>query len=232
MSGQIEADTVDPLADETVAAFLEQDPDFFNRHPELSERILVPHECGGAVSLITHQVNTLREQNRRLGRRLDDLVNVARDNDRLADRLHRLTLDLMDSADLDAVLQALKEGLRQHFDADMVSVRLFAADDVYTGHQDFVASADKALKQFQRFIEEQRPVCGTLPVAQADFLFGDSARKAASAALIPVADQRLIGLIAIGSFSAERFNPSQGTVFLSQLGQIVGRALRPHLGGR
>ena len=64
---------------DAVAAFLEQHPDFFKRHPELSERIRVPHECGDAVSLITYQVQLLREQNRRLGKRLEDLVRVARD---------------------------------------------------------------------------------------------------------------------------------------------------------
>ncbi|MEX0732627.1 MAG: DUF484 family protein [Aquisalimonadaceae bacterium] len=229
MTSQNEAGIEEVLPDDAVAAFLEQHPDFFNRHPELSERIRVPHECGDAVSLISYQIQLLREQNRRLGKRLDDLVQVARDNDRLADRLHRLTLDLMDSEDLDAVLHTLKEGLRRHFDADMVAVRLLDADNQHKAHEDFVAADHDALDHFQRVLGDERPVCGKLPAEQAAFLFGDSARKVASAALIPISDQHVMGMLAIGSYTPDRFHPSQGTVFLRQLGQVAGRALRPHL---
>lgn len=231
MSSQNEAGLEEVLSDDAVAAFLEQHPEFFNRHPELSERIRVPHECGEAVSLITYQVQVLREQNRRLGRRLDDLVQVARDNDRLAERLHQLTLELMECNDLDTVLHGLKDGLHRHFTADLVAVRLFDADGTHAGHPDFVARGHDELQHFRRFLEDERPVCGSLPVEQAHFLFGDSARKAASAALVPVADQHLQGMLAIGSYTPERFYPSQGTVFLRQLGKLAGRALRPYLAG-
>lgn len=230
MTGQNEAGIEEILPDDAVAAFLEQHPDFFNRHPELSERIRVPHECGAAVSLITYQVQVLREQNRSLGKRLDDLVQVARDNDRLADRLHNLTLDLMDSEDLDAVLHTLKDGLRRHFEADLVALRLFDPGHLRKQHQEFVVRSHKALGHFQRFFEDDRPICGRLGPEQTSFLFGDSARKVASAALVPVSDQHLLGLLAIGSYAPNRFQPSQGTVFLRQLGQLAGRALRPHLG--
>lgn len=228
-SSRNEADLMDALPDETVASYLENHPDFFIRHPELSERIRIPHECGDAVSLLNYQVERLRERNRWLERRLHELVQVARENDRLAERLHRLTLDLMDSGDLDSVLHTLKEGLRGNFDADMVAVRLFDSGRLRDSHEEFIATGDAALAHFRRFIEDERPVCGNLPSEQADLLFGDSARKVASAALIPVADQRIMGLLAIGSYVRDRFHPSQGTVFLRQLGQVAGRALRPHL---
>lgn len=229
MSTQHEADLEQDTPEEGVASYLEQHPDFFARHPELVTQLRIPHECGEAVSLITHQVQVLREQNRKYARRLDELVRVARDNDRLSERLHRLTLDLLDSSDLDAVLGALKDGLREHFAADMVAVRLFDSDKLQVEHQDFVTPEDSSLAHFRRFLQEEKPVCGTLATEQITFLFDESAAKVASAALIPVCDRKVMGLLAIGSYQADRFHASQGTVFLRQLGQLAGRALRPHL---
>ncbi len=229
MSTQHEADLEQASPEDSVVSYLEQHPDFFVRHPDLVTQLRIPHECGEAVSLITHQVQVLRDRNRQYTRRLDELVRVARDNDRLSERLHRLTLDLLDSGDLDGVLQALKDGLREHFDADMVSVRLFDRDKLQAEHQDFVAPEDSNLSHFRRFLGEERPICGTLAAEQIQFLFGDSATKVASAALIPVCDRQVMGLLAIGSYQPDRFHVSQGTVFLRQLGQLAGRALRPHL---
>ncbi|MCK8515289.1 DUF484 family protein [Methylonatrum kenyense] len=229
MSTQHETELEQDPPEDGVARYLEQNPDFFVRHPDLVTQLRIPHECGEAVSLISHQVQVLREQNRKSARRLDELVRVARDNDRLSERLHRLTLDLLDSSDLDAVLHALKDGLREHFSADMVAVRLFDSSKLQAKHQDFIAPEDSSLSHFRRFLQDEKPVCGRLASEQIAFLFGDSAAKVASAALIPVSDRSAMGLLAIGSYQADRFHASQGTVFLRQLGQLAGRALRPHL---
>src|SRR4030065_1349468 len=76
--------------EEAVARYLEDHPDYFQRHPETLARILLTHETGGkAVSLIERQVQVLREQNQALQRQLRDLVNNARENDVLGARLHR-----------------------------------------------------------------------------------------------------------------------------------------------
>ena len=62
-------------------------------------------------------------------------------------------------------------------------------------------------------------------------LFGETAPRIASGALMPVIDHGMIGILAIGSFQADRFHASQGTVFLKQLGELTGRAMRRHLAG-
>ena len=81
----------------------------------------------------------LRDENRLLKRRLDELLQVARDNDRLAERLHALTLELMDSRDLESYLEGLKAGLRAQFQADAVALRMFDAEGGYPGHPDFLS---------------------------------------------------------------------------------------------
>lgn len=228
MSTQHQQDATEPLRDKAVAAFLLENPDFFIRNQKLVRDMRVPHNVDGSVSLIEHQVRVLRDENRQLRRRLDELLIVARDNDRLADRLHRLTLDLMSCADLDTVIHCLKDSLRNEFKADAVALRLFHTEgDAYT--MDFITRNDDRLLPFVHFLREKRPVCGPPKPEQTEMLFGDTARHIGSVALIPVLEGQTYGFLAIASFQPERFHPGQGTVFLRQLGTAVARAVRPYL---
>ena len=70
--------------------YLRAHPDFFERHPEALAAIDIPHPTGDAVSLIERQVRTLRAQSNNYRGQLESLVSVARENDGLAKRLHRL----------------------------------------------------------------------------------------------------------------------------------------------
>ncbi|MFV8834966.1 DUF484 family protein [Aquisalimonas sp.] len=226
MTSQNSAGLDDTLPEEAVSAYLEENPDFFARHPALVTRLRIPHECGDATSLITYQVARLRDENKQLKRRLDDLLQVARDNDRLADQLHRLTLELMDSQDLDGLLQTLKDGLRHQFQSDLVAIALLPTQGE-AGGQDVLSPDDQAV--FGDFIKAAKPRLGRLDPAQAALLFGDAADRLGSAAIVPISDNHHVsGILAVGSFEPDRFNPSQGTVFLRQLGQLAGRALRPY----
>ncbi|MCC5859195.1 MAG: DUF484 family protein [Ectothiorhodospiraceae bacterium] len=231
MSTQQKIGFQEPPTDESVAAFLEQDPAFFQRHPELVERLQVPHACGDAVSLVEHQVSRLQKQNRQLRARLDELLDVARENDRLFERMHRLTLELLHPHDLDGMLQALKDGLRNQFHADFVALRLIvtASEQHHGGQAELVPDDDPALEQFSRFLREGRPECGQLDAAQLQFLFGRSATRVASTALVRLRHPSLNGMLAIGSLDPERFQPSQGTVFLRQLADLAAFSLAPHL---
>jgi uncharacterized protein YigA (DUF484 family) len=89
---------------------------------------------------------------------------------------------------------------------------------------------DETLEQlFSRFFRQNKPLCGALSEAQASFLFADAATDIASAALVPVCDNECFGLLAIGSYDELRFNPAMGTVFLTYIGEMIGRTLRPYL---
>lgn len=217
----------DALPEQAVADYLAEHPEFFLEHPELVEALRVPHACGSALSLIEYQVRVLREQNRELRDKLHELLAVARDNDRVADRLHRLTLELMAADSLDAVTLALKDGLRSGFAADAVRLCLFHQSAA--GHSDFVAAVAPQAEHLRGLLARGEPICGRLAGDQLQFLFGDSAPAIGSTALIPVREDQELGLLAIGSYQAERFHRNQGTVFLSRLGNLTARALDLHL---
>ncbi len=205
-----------------VAAYLLAHPDFLDTHPEVFAALDVPHDNGGVVSLVHRQIATLRGQSDKYRSQLEELVAVARENDALAARLHRLMLALIEATSRDEVLDTLREQLREQFQADAVELKLFPSLSV----KQQAEQGDSGPALFEDFIAKRRPSCGALPPSQLDFLFGDRAGDTASVALIPLDAGTEEGLLAIGSRDAERFHPGQAMDFLTRLGEVVSHSLR------
>ncbi|MEO6697535.1 MAG: DUF484 family protein [Gammaproteobacteria bacterium] len=245
------------VSDKEVIEYLQAHPDFFITHTHLLADLVVPHESGGAVSLIERQVAVLRDQNRQVRRELADLVQIARDNDRLNECLQRFALAVMGCATLSEIFNTLYDTLRSDLNADAVALRLFgngATDMVAPGvlppatlvhpctsedaelmNASWVARDAAELEIFRKILEAGKPVCGRLSAAQLHYLFGSQAKDIPSAALLPLhpggqeGSPLGYGMLAIGSHNGERFHPAMGTVFLSHLSALLSRALRPHL---
>ena len=60
-----------------VAEYLSANPDFFSDRDSLLALMTLPHQQGGAVSLVERQVSVLRDRNRSTKNHLDDLLNAA-----------------------------------------------------------------------------------------------------------------------------------------------------------
>jgi hypothetical protein len=229
MTTQASIDTrIDGPTGEQIAAYLEKHPEFFDEHPDLLAGLRLSHSSGKAVSLIERQVQVLREQNDTLKSRLMELVNVARDNDRLNSRIHQMTVDLLQASSLLALLDTLEDHLRNEFKADAFALRLVGLGETLqreTGVEALLIDAgSKAL--FPTSLCDGKPQCGRLKRQQLEFLFGDQARDIESAAVIPLGDHGRDGLLAIGSREINRFNPCMGTLFLSHLGELLVVLLR------
>ncbi|MEA5444978.1 DUF484 family protein [Gammaproteobacteria bacterium AB-CW1] len=216
-------------ADEaSVIDYLNSQPDFFDRHPELVSRLRVPHHSGEAVSLVEKQVAVLRQQNRQLERRLVDLVDVARSNDSLIDRMHQLALALVTASDRQELVAGLDDVLRNRFDADEVIICLFAdrSDDGGDSPARLVHPEDPGLSAFRNFLRGGRPQLGRLSEAQLAFLFGEKAEgRVGSAALVPLGADASQGMIAIGSRNKDHFSATQGTLFLERMADLVAATL-------
>lgn len=227
---EAEAETP-PLDERAVADYLREHPEFFTRHRRLAAEIEVPHDAGGAISLVSYQLHRLREEKRRLRWRLDELLGVARDNDRVAEQLHRLTLDLLEADGLDDALMAVRDRLRADFLADVVSIRL-VGDSLPDVAVDVLASDDPDVARLPEQFRGGRPAVGRLSAEQIRLAFGEQGGEIRSAAVIPLVDTALRGVIGIGSFDAERFSGDQGTIFLGRLGDLVGCVLGGRLAER
>ena len=203
-----------------ITDYLRAHPDFFDRHPEALAAIDIPHPTGDAVSLIERQVRTLRAQSDNYRGQLESLVSVARENDGLAKRLHRLTLALIETQTFDEVLNTLQDELRDQFQADAVEMKLFASDQL-DAH-----AHEPGPALFRDFIARARPNCGRLDQDKLEYLFGSQAGETGSAALIPLTAPPLAGVLAIGSRDPQRFHEGKRVDFLQRLAEVVSAKLQ------
>ena len=235
-----------PAEEAQVAAFLEADPDFFLRHPELTTRLRLPHGPAGTLSLVEHQMGLLRAQVEGERRLLAQLIARARDNETLAGRLHHLTIQLILAADRPALEAVLRVGLCREFDTEAVSL-IFPGElgplrmgmdrppdrpppgDPIPAQVELPArpqGPDQVQVSAAAQVHAQIPVqCGPLDPVSADALFPTTSRPIQSAALIPLRTPSQEGLLAIGSADPTRFAPDMGTEQLHRLGELVGACL-------
>lgn len=215
-----------------VADYLAAHPDFFEDNHALLDELRIPHRTGGAVSLIERQVATLRQKNLNLECKLRDLVDIARSNDQLADKVHAMATALMAARTRASVVEVAEEMLRGSFKADLAVLVLFEVStgefDNYIVHGRFlrvVERSDPALNPFKTFLSGSEPRCGKIRDSQRRFLFEDDADDIGSAALVPLGDNSAAGFLAIGSRDAEHFHPGNSMDFLARLGDMLGCAL-------
>ncbi len=220
------------VSEQDVISFLEQNPDFFNDYPQILADVRLHHDSGKAVSLIERQVAVLRDQKKKLKRQLQELVDIARENDELDKRVHQLTLRLMECKQARGVLSTVRDYLVRDFAADAVTVRLRPISGIPASGplEEFVTATDRDFESFEKFILDGVPLCGRFKQEQSTYLFAERSESIGSAALVPLRDASVFGLLAIGAQDAQRFHAGQGTVFLTQLGEIVSRALRARIG--
>jgi hypothetical protein len=230
-SQQTQPDSL-PLEEKTIADYLRNNPEFFQNNASLLATLEIPHACGPAVSLVEHQVKVLRDQNRQLKRKLMDLVHVARDNNRLNERMHQLTLGLINTNSLVTLLDTLREHLQGEFNADTVTLRIADIPEAQAREcgVDIYDPAGPELANFESFLKSFRPQCGRFKPEQLQYLFGDQAEAIESVALVPLGNKCNYGLLAIGSQDASRFHPGMGTLFLTHLGELMGLLLAQYPG--
>lgn len=215
------ADSAAPnLEAEAVIAFLLQHPDFFAEHDELLVSMRIPHQRGDTVSLVERQLKLLRERNIEMRHRLSQLMDVARDNDRLFEKTRRLNLALMDAGSLDELVIAAEDSLRQEFQVPFVSLILFSDNPTAVGRWVSSAEAQKAIGG----LIGEKTVCGTLREHELTFLFGaDQSKEVGSAAVVTLNHLGLHGVLAIGSRDPQHYKSSVGTLFLSYIADVLGR---------
>lgn len=232
MTSQARGIKQEGLNDTNVADFLQTHPDFFERNAALLAKLRLPHlrDMGATVSLVERQVEVLRERNQSLERKLKELVDVARSNDTLADRIHRLSQRLIQAHTLLDTINAVETSLREDFDA-MHSVLVLFLEQARTLAPEagqFLRSGnptDADIKTFESLLQSGKPRCGQVRDAQRDYLFGKDSVAIGSVALTPLGPKGELGILAIGASDAERFHPAMSTEFLSRIGELVTYAL-------
>jgi len=218
-------ETQEKLGAHEVAAFLRRHPRFLQQFPDLAISLVVPREEGSAASLASYQLEVLRDKNRELSRRLQELFANAQENERLSVRTHQLTLALMRQNTPADTLRAMAASLAEDFNGDLVRLVVFqpvaGLDD--TEWLQVIAQDDARLQPFRDCLADGEPLCGRLQPEKHALLYGVRAEEVQSTALLPLPG---VGLIAVGSRDTNRFFPGMGTLFLRMMGESLATALK------
>lgn len=218
--------------DEAVARYLEQHPEFFEQHTDLLAKLRLPHPGHGqAISLLERQVLVLNERDRLAQKQLRELIDIARENDLIGERLHHFAVAMVDCGSLDDVFGTAQDLLRQEFRLDAVAILLHSEfAGVHAGRSEFVRADEPTFVALSRRCEGRRVVCvSALDDATMAQLFAGRAPDIQSLALIPLKDASTHGVLCLGSRDARRFHPEMGGVFLQRLGELLMRACARHL---
>jgi uncharacterized protein len=215
--------------EESVAQYLSQNTDFFERHQNLLARLRLPHVRSGAtISLVERQVEVLREKQAGLEEKLAEFVRVARANDALSDKVHRFTRRILRAATREEALTQVEASLREDFDA-FNSVMLLIGVEMQSFSARFVRTLspeDPNLKSFESLFANGKPRCGQVRDTQREFLFGTDANEIGSVALVPLGEKGSLGLLALASADRDRFHPGMSTEFLARMADLITDALK------
>jgi len=218
--------------EDTIAAYLQHNPDFFERHQALLLRLRVPHARGGStISLVERQIEVLREKHAALEGKLAELVGVARGNDVIAEKLHTFTRKLLRARTRAEAVAQIEASLREDFDAFHGGVLMLIGEYPDLAPQRFVrtvAADDAGLKSFETLFASGKPRCGQARDTQREFLFGQDANDIGSVALVPLLSPAgPLGVLALGSTDRDRFHPGMSTEFLARMADLIADSLAP-----
>jgi uncharacterized protein YigA (DUF484 family) len=217
------------ITPDQVAAYLKLHPDFFLKRDDLLSELQVAHPAGGAVSLLERQVSVLRERSTDLRHRLNNLLDNARNNDRLFEQTKQLVLKLLEAQSLDQIVDTFTHGLEQDFQIDFASMVLFGNPAHFRGLRARVVTVDDARAQIEGLLKSSKAVCGVLRPEEVKFLFPEHSRQIGSAAVVPLHFGQPLGMLAIASTDPNYFRSSMGTLFLGYIAEVIDRLLPKHL---
>jgi uncharacterized protein YigA (DUF484 family) len=209
-----------------VAAWLRRHPTFLQQFPDLALTLVVPRDDGPTASLASYQLEVLRDKNRELSRRLGELGSNALENERLAVRVHQLTLALMRQDTRAGTLAAMAASLEEDFHGDLVRIVVLGPMPPELAEAPWLQAvpADSShLVPFRDCLADGEPICGRLQPQKNALLYAARAEEVSSSALLPLPG---VGLVAVGSRDGNRFYPGMGTLFLRMMGESLAAALR------
>ena len=212
-----------------VRNFLRDNPSFLDENPDILECLALPHNSGEAVSLVERQVGVLRDRNKEMRARLDNMLQTAHDNDQLFEKTKRLVLNLLEAKNLSTLVETVYDSLGKDFSIEFYSLTLLGDEKKLPRTMARVSTMEKANERIGTLLGANRAVCGILREDEMTFLFGERGRNVGSVAAVPLRYDNLYGILAVGNSDPNFYKSSMGTLFLSYIAEILNRVIPNHL---
>jgi uncharacterized protein YigA (DUF484 family) len=214
------------MNEDDVATYLRLHPQFFDQHPELLEKLHVPHPYGGrAIPLAERQTVALREKAKLLEGKLGELIQFGEENDVISEKVHRLSVAVAGARDFPALVQSLYFHLREDFAVPHVALRVWGKS-VPADFEEAAAVGEAERREAQAMAA---PRCGPAEASAFAGWFGESAAHVRSIALVPLGHTAVFGLLALGSEDPQRFYAEMGTLYLRRIGELCAAGVTARL---
>lgn len=213
-----------PLTDELVSAYLQDNPDFFNRNNEIITGLRLHDSQRGTVSLVERQQQQLRHKIHNLEDEVTQLMSVANHNEDLFMLYSDLYLRLIDCQSAGELLDCLVQTTTELLSLSAFKIYLL---DATTIEHDSLSKND-CQGVMQNRLASSDYYFGRLQQSEQTLIF--SHQCTGSVVLVKlVHDEVPLGFLAISSHDAHHFDPRMDTLLLSQFKRLVAKLLQQHL---
>lgn len=211
---------VDALTAEVVAEYLNDHPDFFLHRPELIDKLALPHQQMGSVSLVHVQMSRQRQRIEELEEEITTLMSLAANNDRTFHEFMDLQEQILQCATLTAVCRAIEAK------AQRLGLTAFVR---LIGHDNPRYTLSK--EQWQRFstnhFNGKNAYLGRLRQVDRHQLFGEDSQtpEMGSYVILPLVTRKPQGVLAFASEDGGHFQPCMDTLFLRHLALVFSHLM-------
>lgn len=214
---QIEADA---LTEEVIAEYLRDNPDFFLSRRELVDRLALPHQEQGTVSLVHVQLNRQRQRIEELEEDITSLMSLAKSNDQTFHEFMALQEQILKCDSLLLVVKAIEEMAKS---LGLVAyVRLLESESSY-----YSLEKESYLRFATNHLNGKEAYLGRMRKADRELLFGDNHRapEMGSYVVLPLKRKSLQGVLAFSSTDGGHFQPHMDTLFLRHLALVLSHLI-------
>ncbi|WP_114787946.1 DUF484 family protein [Vibrio tetraodonis] len=208
------------LTAEVVADYLRDHPEFFIGRSGLIDRLVLPHNESGTVSLAHLQMQRQRQRIEELEEEITALMSLAKSNDRTFHEFMALEEQILKCDSMVSVIEVVEETAKS-----MGLVAYFRLLDVPSTHY----SLNKT--EYQGFatshLNGKSAYLGRLRKTDRIRLLGDGiqAPEMGSYVILPLKNKSLQGIIAFSSSDGGHFQPNMDTLFLRHLALVLSHLI-------
>lgn len=212
------------LSDDIIVSFLQDNPEFFNRHPELVTSLRLSDHNRGAVSLVERQQQQLRQKVHGLEEEITQLMSIANQNEQLFALYSDLYLRLLDCEAADELLDCLFATTTELL--SLANFKVWLCKPTELQHDCFISNDCGGI--LQNRLSNENFYFGRIQKSEQEMLFSEPCEG--SVVLIKLQHQQEeLGFIAISSQDSEHFDPRMDTLLLGQFRKLVAKLLHQHL---
>ncbi|MXZ80160.1 MAG: DUF484 family protein [Gammaproteobacteria bacterium] len=209
------------LEPKQVVDFLRQHPEFLAENGKLLAKIApVPDEDGNVF--LKKQIETLRERETEQKRKIETILEITKNLEKMQDQLTAFTTALLDQGGSIAhPVEFVRKLLGSEFDIEHVAILEESPEK---------GSRSSRYDEIHQRVAHRSSICDDrVSTALLKEIFSHDAETIQSSAFVPILNgEDITGVMVLGSPNGERFQPDLGVLYLNRIGSLVGS----YLGGR